>query len=348
MSVAKWKRVSELNRGLPTAAQRLAAAAVLGLAAAAYVVFFYRHQSALAVSDFDAIWTAARALRDHRDPYAAIPSPPWPWELQYPLPAVLIGLPFSFLPLRLARAAFMGGSTALLAWGPPRRAWWPLIAMAGGPFFFALQSVQWSPLFAAAVLIPALRVLWSVKPTTAAPLFVGYPDWRAVAGCAILFGLAFLVWPHWADGWFHAARTAPHRPAVLRPGGIILLVALIRWRLPEARQLAMLALVPLSPHLYEALPLALVARTRRELLGLALCGTIGLAAGAVTPHSVGPDHGPIPWAVVLLTGYLPALIVVLRHRNATVQRLEPFEPIPSPAAPGGALAGAVVPAGRQA
>jgi hypothetical protein len=100
---------------------------------------------------------------------------------------------------------------------------------------------------------------------------------------------------------------------------VLLLLALLRWRLPEGRQLAALAFMPLSPHLYEAVPLLLVARTRKEMLVLAVCGTVGLAAGAVLPHSWGPDHGPIPWIVVLLTAYLPALAVVLRHRevNAT-------------------------------
>ena len=311
----------------PAPRRRAAIALLLAIAAAAYVVVFYHHQSSLSVSDFDAIWTAARALRAGHDPYAAVPSPPWPWNLQYPLPAVLIALPFSLIPLWLARAAFMGLSTALFAWGLTRRGWWPLILLAGGQFFFALQSVQWSPLFTAAVLLPGLRVLWSIKPTTGAPLFAGYPDWRAVVGAVVLFGLAFLVWPHWLDPWLHAARTAPHRPAVLRPGGFLLLLALLRWRLPEGRQLAVLALVPLSPHLYEALPLGLVARTRRELLVLALCGTIGLAAGAVMPHSVGPDHGPIPWAVVFLSGYLPALAIVLRHRNVPTSGLQPFSPL---------------------
>ena len=302
---------------------------LLGIAAMAYVVAFYRHQSPLAVSDFDAIWTAARALWARQDPYAVIRSPPWPWDLQYPLPAVLCALPFSFLPLWFARAAFMGVSTALLAWGLTRRAWWPLIALAGGQFFFALQSVQWSPLFAAAVLVPVLRVLWAVKPTTGLALFAGYPNWRTVWGGVALCALAFVIWPHWVPEWLHAVGTAPHRPAILRVGGAVLLLALLRWRLPEGRQLAMLSLVPLSPHLYEALPLMLVARSRRELLALALCGTVGLAAGAVTPHAVGPDHGPIPWAVVFFTGYLPALIIVLRHRNVPVPRVEVFEPIPS-------------------
>ena len=316
---------------LPSRGARAGIAALIAAAAAAYVLGFYGHQAPGTVSDLDAIWTAARALRVGHDPYAAIQSPPWPWNLQYPLPAVLLVLPLSLLPLALARAVFMGISAGLLAYGLTRRAWWPLIVLAGGQMFFALQSVQWTPLFAAAVLLPPLQVLWAVKPTTGAALFAAYPGRRAVVGGVLLVALAFLAWPHWLEGWLAAARRAPHRPAILHPGGVLLLLALLRWRLPEGRQLAMFALMPLSPHLYEALPLMLVARTKRELLALATCGTIGLAAGAFTPHSVGQDHGWIPWGVVFLTGYLPALVIVLRHRDVPAGTYEPFEALPEPA-----------------
>jgi hypothetical protein len=311
----------------PDRVSRALVAGGLGVAAAAYVLLFYRSRSVLAVSDFDAIWTAARALRAGHDPYAAIVSPPWPWNLQYPLPAVLLGLPFSFLPVALARAAFMGVSAGLLAWGLTRRAWWPLLAMAGGQFLFALQSVQWTPLFAAAVLIVPLRVLWAVKPTTGLPLFAAYPNRWAIGGVIVLFAAGFLAWPGWVDGWLAAVRTAPHRPAVLRPGGALLLLALLRWRLPEGRQLAALSLVPLSPHLYEALPLALVARSRRELLALMLCGMLGLGAWGLVPHSSGQDHGLTPWLIVLLSGYLPPLAIVFRHTRRPIGSPAPFEPI---------------------
>ena len=60
----------------PASTHRAAVAALAGVAAAAYVVGFYHHQSPLAVSDFDAIWTAARALWARQDPYVAIQSPP--------------------------------------------------------------------------------------------------------------------------------------------------------------------------------------------------------------------------------------------------------------------------------
>ncbi|HEU5171166.1 MAG TPA: hypothetical protein VFU46_11545 [Gemmatimonadales bacterium] len=305
---------------------------LIGLAAAVYVAVFYRRQSPVAVSDFDAIWTAARALRAGQDPYAAIASPPWPWDLQYPLPAVLLALPFSLLPLAAARAVFMGSGAGLLAYALTRRAWWPLIALAGGQFFFALQSVQWTPLFTAAVLLPALRVLWVVKPTTGLSLFAAYPDRRTVVGGIVLLAAAFVVWPGWLHEWLHAVGRAPHGPAIFKPGGVLLLLALLRWRLPEGRQLAVLACLPTSPHLYEALPLVLVARSRRELLSLAVCGGVGITAGLLAPPSVGPDHGPIPWMIVFLSAYLPALAVVLRHRNVRVGAMEPFHPIPARAA----------------
>jgi hypothetical protein len=307
---------------------RLAIAVAVGVASAAYVHIFYRHQSALAVSDFDAIWTAARALRAGQDPYAAIATPPWPWDLQYPLPAVLVILPFSYLPLLAARAAFAALGAALLAYGLTRRALWPLIVLVSGQFFYALQSVQWTPLFTAGVLLPVLRLLWLVKPTTGLALFAGYPQRYTIAGGAVLFGLAFLVWPEWLAGWLTAVGRAPHGPSALKPGGFLLLLALLRWRLPEARQLAVLACMPTSPHLYEALPLMLVARSRRELMILAVCGGLGLSVNALMPVPHGPDHGLVSWAIVYGSAYLPALLVVLTHRNVRATGLEPFRPLP--------------------
>ena len=315
----------------PGVAPRLAVALVAALAAAACTLAFYRGRP-LSVSDFDVIWVGARALRAHRDPYAAIQSPPWPWDLRYPLPAVLVALPFSYLSLALARAALVAVGIGLLAWALTRRAWWPLIALTSGQVFVSVQSVQWAPLLAAGMLLAPLQYLWSIKPPTGLALFAAYPSRRTVIGGLVLLGLAFLVWPHWLDGFLAAAHRAPHRVAVLRPGGLLLLLALLRWRLPEGRLLATLAVLPLTPHLYEAVPLLLVARSRRELLGLAACGTLGLLGVALLPQGADPDHGPIAWMEILVSCYLPALVVILRHPNVAVGLLPPFRPIPSPSA----------------
>ncbi len=298
----------------PRVAHRAAAALAASVWAGATVWLRYRHLPPTATSDFDAVWVAARALRAGLDPYAAIQSPPWPWTLQYPLTAVLLAWPFTVLPLDVARAVFMGASTGLFAFGLSRRAWWPLIALLGGPMLIAVSSVQWTPLLAAAVLYPWLGAVWAAKPTTGAALFAGYPSRRALVGGLVLVGVSFVVWPHWLEGWRHALAGAEQQPAILRLGGALLLLGLLRWRLPEGRQLAVLALVPLSPHLYEAVPLALVARTRREMLILTVCGTLGAVAGYIWPPTHVPDHGPRQWAIMFLAGYLPALLVTLRHR----------------------------------
>lgn len=167
-----------------------------------------------------------------------------------------------------------------------------------------------------------------MKPPTGAALFAAYPGRLAVVGGGVLAARAFWIQPHSLANWIAAAQIAPHRPPILDPGGVVLLLALLTW-LPEGRQLAALACVPSSRHLYEAIPPMLMARSKRELLALATSGTIGLAAGAFTPLAFAPGHGLIPWTVVLLTGYLPALVVVLRHPNVAVPGLDPFAAIPT-------------------
>jgi hypothetical protein len=315
----------------PSLGRRVTVATAAALWAGAVVWLRYHHLPPTATSDFDAAWAAARALRTGADPYAAIQSPPWPWTLQYPLPAVLVAAPFSFVPLEFARSAFMAISVGLLVLGLTRRAWWPLIVLLGGPMLIALFSVQWTPLLTAAALFPWLSGVWVVKPTTGATLFAAYPNRWALIGGLMLVALAFVLWPSWPEGWREALGGAPHRAAILRPGGALLLLGLLRWRLPEGRQLAILALVPLSPHLYEAVPLALVARSRWEMLALSVCGTVGAAVGYLFPPPHMPDHGPMQWAIVGLGAYLPALCIVLRHRAQGVAPA-PFEsrdPVPA-------------------
>ena len=321
----------------PSRLARALVAVATGVAAALCVMLFYRGRP-LTVSDFDTIWVGARALRAHQDPYAAIQSPPWPWDLRYPLPAVLVSLPLSYLSLALARATLVAVGVGFFAWSLTRRAWWPLIALASGQVFVAVQSVQWTPLLAAGLLIAPLQVLWSIKPTTGLALFAAEPNRSAVLGGVVLLVLAFLVWPHWLDGFLAAAHRAPHLPAVLRPGGVLLLLGLLRWRSPEGRLLATMGLVPLTPHLYEAVPLLLVARSRRELLALAACGTLGLLAVAFLPQGVDFDQGPVAWVEILISCYLPALVVVLRHPNISTRLLRPFESAPAISPPSRAVA----------
>jgi len=99
------------------------------------------------------------------------------------------------------------------------------------------------------------------------------------------------------------------------PGGILLLLALIRWRRPEGRLLAALACVPQTIGLYETLPLFLIPRTRWQgyaLAGLSYVAAFGQAA-------LVPRHPGMPletmlagrWPFVFFCLYLPALVMVL-------------------------------------
>jgi hypothetical protein len=313
--------------GVPSRHSRILVAVAAAAIAGGYVMLLYARLPATAVSDFDAAWAAAQALGAGADPYAAIQSPPWPWSLQYPLPAVLVAWPVSFLPLHIARGAFIAASVGLLAYAASRTAWWPLLMLLGGPMLVALNSVQWTPLLTGAVLAGPLGAVLAAKPTTALPLLAAYPRRSTLLGIAALTALAFAVRPDWGSAWLRALGGAPHTPAILRPGGVVLLLALLRWRLPESRQLAALAIVPLSPHLYEALPLALVARSRREMLALAVCGTLGLGANYAWPAKQVPDHGTVQWLIVFLAAYLPALVIVLRRPRHAGAAQAPFEPV---------------------
>jgi hypothetical protein len=107
-------------------------------------------------------------------------------------------------------------------------------------------------------------------------------------------------------------------PILLRPGGVLLLLALIRWRLPEARLLAALACVPQTVGLYETLPLFLIPRTRWQ--GYALAGSSYVAAFgqvAAVPRLPGMTLDAVladRWPFLFVCLYLPALVMVLLPR----------------------------------
>src|SRR5207249_4570115 len=87
----------------------------------------------------------------------------------------------------------------------------------------------------------------------------------ATLGGGLLVIASLLVFPGWPAEWLNTLWTAHHMsPPVARLGGPLLLLALLRWRQPEARLLAVLACVPQTPCFYEALPVLICARGLRE------------------------------------------------------------------------------------
>jgi hypothetical protein len=199
----------------------------------------------------------------------------------------------------------------------------------------ALGSVQWSPLLVAAVLSSSLGAIVFAKPTIGCALAVYRLDgawWRrTLLGAGLLCALAFALQPAWLQSWVGALSVRPaaytgigrHTAQYLAPitctGGAVVLLALLRWRRPEARLLIALACAPQVLYGYELVPLLLlVPATRREALGLTLLshtipffptpppeqvlGNWELLFRAIGNASI--------WAV-----YAPAVLVILMRSN---------------------------------
>jgi hypothetical protein len=135
--------------------------------------------------------------------------------------------------------------------------------------------VQWSPLLTAATVLTPLGVLFAAKPTIGLALFAARPSRWAVGGGAVLCAVAFGLQPTWLWEWRDALTNRIGITAlVFHPGGAVALLALLRWRRPEARMLAVLVCVPMSPALYETIPLLLIPRRWWEAMLFVLAGYV--------------------------------------------------------------------------
>ncbi|MGQ0537936.1 MAG: hypothetical protein ACT4R6_03235 [Gemmatimonadaceae bacterium] len=286
------------------------------------------------LTDFDQIWHAARAVLDGSSPYAVIgPGRPFPLEFDfyYPLPAALIALPLGMLSLLAARIVFVAVSCGLFAWVFLGAGWFRWPALLSVSFMVSAAAAQWTPLLIAATLWPPLAWIWVAKPNVALAMSpLGSPRQRsiAVAGGALVLLISLGVDPLWIPAWLAALRRSTHfEPLVLHltAGGPLLVLALLRWRRPEARLLFAFAVIPHTVTLYETLALYLIARTRQETLLLALCTAVAyIWQGAIDARSAA--YLAQLADIVLVTTYLPALALVLRRPNegpapAAVERL---------------------------
>jgi hypothetical protein len=296
-------------------AWRIRMSLAAGLVAGLFVGLLYARQSPEVISDWDPTWAGTRALLRGESPYAAIQVPPWPNWLLYPLPALLLTIPFTFVPLPLARALFAAVGAAAFTYVVTRRGRWTLYFLVSGAMLWSWVDVQWPPLLIAAALTPAFSWILAVKPTAGFALWAAYPNRTAVVGGLLFVGLSLLVWPGWLHEWLDSVARTPHQPHLLRPGGFLLLLGLLRWRRPEGRLLACLGLIPGTTAVYETLPLVLVCRNRLEaaaFASLTMLAHLLFYAGPQGPWPVGAEY---QWWVLLSLVYLPAIVAVLRRPN---------------------------------
>ena len=299
----------------PSRAWRAYVSLGAGIVAGLFVMALYSRQRAGVISDWDPTWVATGALLRGESPYAAIQVPPWPNWLLYPLPALLVTIPFTSIPLPLARGIFAGIGTSAFTYVITRRHRWTLYFLLSGAMLWSWAVVQWPPLLIAAALTPSLSWLLPVKPTMGFALWTGWPNRTAVVGGLLFVAVSLLVRPVWVHEWLASVAKTPHEPNILRPGGFLLLLGLLKWRRPDGRLLAALALVPQTTALYETLPLALLCRNRPQAAGFAALTMLAHLLYLLGPQGPWPVGAEFQWWVLLGLVYLPGLVLVLRRPN---------------------------------
>jgi hypothetical protein len=250
-------------------------------------------------TDFDLLYNAAVQLIRGENPY--------PTAMRYPLPAVLLAVPFTAIPLGPARLIF----DVLVGWAFVYALWrsrgtFAILAVLSGAYLFAMLNGQTTPLMLAASLIPALGFLLAVKPNTSAALWLARPSRMAVLGVSAFLLLSLLVLPSWPLDWWTALQqdNTDLVPPVLRPFGLVLLLAALRWRSPEGRLLLAIAFIPQNALPYELVSLALIPANLVEM-GI-------YVAGSWIAVAVAADQTAASWPATLGAVYLPMLYLVLR------------------------------------
>jgi hypothetical protein len=290
----------------------LAVAALSGLMC--YARLWTRQELA---ADFTWPWRAARLLAEGQNPYAVIrPEGDYPFQayFYYPLTAALAAAPFALLPPYLAGALFFGVSSGLLAFALSVDGWKRMGVFLSAPYWVALAVAQWSPLLAAAALLPGLGWLLACKPNVGLAGFVYRPTWAALMGGGIFGILSLLLLPSWPWDWRATLGTlAGHPPAILiLPLGPLLLLALLRARAPEGRLLLALSIFPQLLFFYDQLILWLIPASFMAGAIYAALSWAGYFAWRIT--SIDPASGEIlrqPTQFILWAVYLPALVMVV-------------------------------------
>jgi hypothetical protein len=306
---------------LTTLRTRLVLAGCIAAIAGFYSWWLEQRQPTAIRDISDAVY-AAQAFTAGFDPYEVVGrSERWamPAPSLYPFTAIVLFIPFAWIPGIWLHTAWVALGSGLLFWAVTReRLVTPtLMLFVSMPFLQAVQTTQWSPLLMAGALLPWGGWLLVCKPTTAIWLFAYRPTWRGAGLAMILVVVSIVIWPAWPWSWLPNLADAPNSISPLTlPGGVLVLLALLKWRRPETRLLAAMACVPHTLLPYETLPLFLVPHTWAEASVL-LAGT----TLAVILHAVGgPYDSPTAWVSAsgvrsIWCVYLPCVVMILRRPN---------------------------------
>ena len=319
----------------PTLRSRVVVALVIGVVAASYA--FVTHRSSIGIDrapDSLVFWRGARILLAGGDPYLAATWQSMPageldilaWRdriepLYYPLPALLLWIPFALGSFVTGSAAFCGIGAALFAFAVSRGGLQRVWLCGGVPFITAVHFGQWATWLTAAAVLPWLAIVLPAKPNIGLAVAASKPTRTMILGAAAILGVSLIVLPRWPLEWF-ATITGPFRNTVPHPiplltfggAGAVLLTALLRWRRAEARLLVALACVPQLLFWADQLPLALVPESRREVIWSLLAGQVCFILWYLFAPKV-VAYVPVMQPYALLGTYLPALVIILRRPN---------------------------------
>ena len=298
---------------------------------AASLTWFKHFQFPNHPPDFGVAWFGARAMLHGENPYSLVGpglAYEWPWALQYPATAFVSAMPLSFLPEMHAAMVFVFLTTVAFAFGLTADGWYRMPLFFTTSFVAAAAFAQWSILFCAGIVVPAIALLFASKPNLALATLAAEagptPSSRparvstlAIIGGSALLAISLALLPEWPRYWMDAVgRSHQLVPPVLLPWGFVVLLALLRWRRWEARLILALAFVPQTTYWYEALPLFLIPRNLAESILLALIASTGMLIEqyALSPTGEVEHYRQIGTLMVLVI-YLPATIMILRRPN---------------------------------
>ena len=313
-----------LEVSFPSRTKRLAAAAAIATAAAMLV--YLEPVTGANGADFRQVWYAGRALLHGSNPYDLI-GPGKVYEndfpLLYPITASIAVLPLSLLSFAIATLIFVWLSTAILVYGATRDGWYRMPMFISSAFVYASRRGQWSPALVSAWFLPWMGWVLAAKPNIGLAIFASAPSVRmmkwSIIGGVVLGTIGLILLPTWPGDWLAHLSDARHIASpVTQPGGIFVLLALLRWRRPEARLLVALACVPHTMYWYDLLPLMVIPATIGESMAFALVTTSGLLFEQLL-LSNGTSGAPLLRdfnAMIIAVAYLPATAIVLNRPNS--------------------------------
>jgi hypothetical protein len=306
----------------PSRRQRIIVALLIALIAGGSL-FFHDIRFGGDIHDFSQALFGARALMHGADPYVLVGRGrvfESRWPVMYPATAFAAAIPLTLFTDGVASVVFVAISAFLLAYGSTRSSWHRLPMFASVAFISSVQMAQWSILMTAIFFIPQLAAFVAVKPQSALPILIASPTRGRISfslvGAVLLLAVSLLLYPGWLEEWWAIIRHGEQfSPPLLRQGGFLLLLTLLRWRRPEARFVLFMACMPQSWAWYNALSLLAIPATYREACVLSLLSSVGGLGASYFIRDSSPASYAAWGAALVAFAYLPATIAVLRRPN---------------------------------